>query len=261
MHSFDISTDQLQHIGIISFGIWVMHAVSMNLAERSFGDMSTKEMHLAGHQAVSLVIFTIMAVLGTNGWVNLDASYGDCFEKRTTGFCAASEVLIKLMAAFQTYEVLIALYVPKLRGPGCQMLIHHVATLTLSVVGLGFQYTHFYALFFLGMVEISSVPLSVMDMFKFFPALAARHPVLAENTKVLFAVSFLPTRVLYFPYMSAGFWADAFIDLSAGIVPVWVVMTFLVSNLILTGLQFYWGSLVIKGIIRKATGQKDSHTD
>lgn len=36
------------------------------------------------------------------------------------------------------------------------------------------SYVHYYAIFFLGISEVSSIPLSVVDVFKYFPEVAAR---------------------------------------------------------------------------------------
>ena len=37
--------------------------------------------------------------------------------------------------------------------------------------------------------------------------------------------------------------------------PTWVVMVFLVANVLLTSLQFFWGSLIFKGIAKKLKGE------
>ena len=39
--------------------------------------------------------------------------------------------------------------------------------------------------------------------------------------------------------------------------PAALVLTFLVANVLLTGLQFFWGMLIAKGIMKKIKGQKD----
>ena len=38
--------------------------------------------------------------------------------------------------------------------------------------------------------------------------------------------------------------------------PAGVILIFLVANILLTGLQFFWGSLIVKGIVKKIKGQK-----
>ena len=260
MDSFQVSAAQINYVGVVFATICSIHVVTMALLSPEFAGKG----HLAAHQVVSFVAFGVLAALGTYQWLSMDSSWGGCFEDHMTGYCASSELLVKLMLGFQTYEVLIALYVPKLRGPGGQHLIHHACVLLLAVLGIGYTYTYYYAGFFFGMVELSSVPLSLMDLFKYCPHLAAKFPTVAEKTKELFAGSFLLTRVVYFPYMSSGFWSDALEVLSSGgkrQIPVGVPLAFLASNVILTGLQFYWGSLVIKGIIRKLKGAKEEHIE
>ena len=39
--------------------------------------------------------------------------------------------------------------------------------------------------------------------------------------------------------------------------PAALVLTFLVANVLLTGLQFFWGVLIAKGVMKKIKGQKD----
>ena len=54
-------------------------------------------------------------------------------------------------------QVLLALWVPKLRGRSGDMLVHHLATLTLATLGAGYGYLHHLAPFFFGLTELSSV--------------------------------------------------------------------------------------------------------
>merc|ERR1712194_267729 len=96
--------------------------------------------------------------------------------------------------------VLLALWVPKLRGPSGDMLVHHLATLTLATLGAGYGYLEHLAPFFFGLTELSSE---------------------------------VPRQ------------------------PTALVMTFLVANILLTGLQFFWGFLIAKGVLKKIRGQKD----
>ena len=41
------------------------------------------------------------------------------------------------------------------------------------------SYVHYYAIFFLGISEVSSVPLVFVDVFKFFPDVAKRYVIAA----------------------------------------------------------------------------------
>ena len=58
--------------------------------------------------------------------------------------------------------------------------------------------------------------------------------------------------------MSAARRADSLNELNAEQArqPAGVILIFLVANILLTGLQFFWGSLIVKGIVKKIKGQK-----
>ena len=58
--------------------------------------------------------------------------------------------------------MLLALWVPKLRGQNGDMLVHHVATLTLATLGAGYGYLEHLAPFFFGLTELSSVSAKTM---------------------------------------------------------------------------------------------------
>ena len=60
------------------------------------------------------------------------------------------------------------------------------------------------------------------------------------------------------PTVSAARRADSLNELNAEQArqPAGVILIFLVANILLTGLQFFWGSLIVKGIVKKIKGQK-----
>ena len=62
----------------------------------------------------------------------------------------------------------------------------------------------YYTTFFLGVIEISSIPLVIVDVFhpKHFQdqlATSAFYDALNSNARILFAVAFLAVRAVYFP--------------------------------------------------------------
>ena len=52
---------------------------------------------------------------------------------------------------------------------------------------------------FMGMSEISSVPLAIMDFFKQFKSVAQQFPAVNEFCRVVFSLLFLPIRGVYWP--------------------------------------------------------------
>ena len=61
----------------------------------------------------------------------------------------------------------------------------------------------------MGMSEISSVPLAVMDFFKQFKSVKARYESVYEIIQVIFCLLFLPIRGVYWPCTIAPGDADS----------------------------------------------------
>jgi len=132
-----------------------------------------------------------------------------------------------------------------------------------------------------------------MDLFKFYPSLKHSLPVANENVRVAFVAIFIPVRIVYWPYVCSEFWrGDSALPFPAGFPapslgcsrspqphcrravaahtdsvdellaeeqatqPKAIVVIFLVANVLLTGLQFFWGALIAKGIAKKIRAQK-----
>lgn len=74
-----------------------------------------------------------------------------------------------------------------------------------------------------------------------------------EISRVLFAISFLALRFMYFPYITfticlSDFWSTAN---STKEVPLYIVC---VLNLLFAGLQIHWGVLITKQLIKVLSG-------
>jgi len=153
------------------------------------------------------------------------------------------------MIGYQLWDLAVCLAVPSLRSPAS--LGHHSLTALLTYL-CTYPYIHYYSLFFVGVSEVSTIALAVMDIFKVLPHLAERYPVANGNARIAFAVLFLLIRVLYWPTVCYSFWMDSLVLLNSSAPHSTAsVMTFLLANTLLTLLQFYWGYLVILGIMKK----------
>ena len=166
-------------IGTMVAGLFALHAVALLFVPAVHTEFAKKP-HLAAHFVATLVGFAALAAFGTTLWLSGVATGDeDCVTNHISGYCEGGARIAHGMMAFQTYEVsttasstsrparhgtsssirqvLLALYVPKLRGPSGDMLVHHLATLSLATLGAGYGYLHFYAPFFFGLTELSSV--------------------------------------------------------------------------------------------------------
>lgn len=140
------------------------------------------------------------------------------------------------------------------------MLCHHIATMIVSSFSVmctyGFRY---HQVFFFGLIEISSVPLAIMNYCKNNNEWSKKHcPRLAELIRPIFAASFLTVRVFM--------WSPNMYDvLRSSLLVLWNTHTvsnqvnliiFIFAALFLTLLQYYWGILVVKNIVKVLSGLK-----
>lgn len=252
-----------------SGGLLALHLIFYRAAKRVGGDIGAAP-HLAGHFPVALTSFSILAVIGTMKWLSHAPT------DRLHGYSADGVFIARFMLAFQLYELIAITFDWKLAGPGTVMVMHHVLVVVLSAWVVTHQYMHYYCIFFFGVPEISSVPLAFVDLFKQVPALRARFPMLNQvrsprfraNSAALvvsstylhptirstqiarnsFAVSFILVRIFWFSLVSFHFWQDSLVELRAPIQrqPIALVITVCAVNIVMVGLQYYWGSLVIR---------------
>ena len=97
-------------------GCFAIHIVALVLMPVLHKDIA-KSPQLAAHFLVCLAAFLAFAVFGTALWFSGPSASDTCGSDHITGYCEGNERITLMMMAFQTYEVLLALYVPKLRGP------------------------------------------------------------------------------------------------------------------------------------------------
>ena len=101
--------------------------------------------------------------------------------------------LIAPMLGYQVWNLLLCFISKDLMDPA--MIGHHLITGSLAFIGLH-PYLHWYGLFFFGFAEITNVPLTLVDIFKYFPDLKARFSLVNEASRVIFAVLFLSIRLI-----------------------------------------------------------------
>ena len=89
-------------------------------------------------------------------------------------------------------------------GEQTSMIIHHVAVIAVASVSCfltcGFRYFNPY---FYGFIEISSVPLSVMNAFKNNPEWIKKYPGVYSKVRLVFGLTFLLVRVIIWTPVSS----------------------------------------------------------
>lgn len=210
------------------------------------------------HGLVVLVPFVYLAAAGTRLWF-FDAGFEAAFaEDKIYGYYAPAYGLVRVMLAFQLWDLAITVVATRL-PTRAQALAHHASSALLAYMGLSCG-THgfclYYAGFFFGASEISSIFLAFVDLFRQNPQLAKDCHSFNETVRVLFAVSFLSIRCIYWPFVCYSFWQN----LLSSTAPLALKAVWMGFNVGLTCLQYYWGSLVVKGVIKLLQGGSDDKT-
>lgn len=185
------------------------------------------------------------------------------------------------MIFFQGWNVVLCLLAADLRD--VTMIVHHVLVTLLAYMGLH-PYVHIDAMFFFGVAELTNIPLTIIDVFKYLPDLKKNYPAANEACRSIFAVLFIVLRLLVWPVYCYPFWVHSLqlltIDQSSSInrsivsfftktlsVPpldssvachsTFVVCFFLFANVMLTLLQFYWGFTIFGFLFVKKSSKKE----
>ena len=199
------------------------------------------------------MLFTITSVIGVQHWFR-----GGIYADLTSApgvhdFYAGGNQAATVQVVFQIYEIACALAVPRLRGKFGEMYVHHFTTLLLAYLAIHYDAFLYYGVFFLGVTEVSSIPLALVDLFKQFKPLAARYKTTNARAREVFAAFFIVFRTFYWPVVSFYFWRASLKALQEGTAKAdWVVYTFLTVNVLLTSLQFFWSKLIFESLLKIA---------
>ena len=142
------------------------------------------------------------------------------------------------------------------------MMAHHLAVLCVGSISSfatnGFRY---HAPFFFGVIEISSVPLAIMNFCKDQEEITKAYcPKLPLVVRPVFAVVFLMVRVvLWTPLIGDVLRLAGLLGMTCetGVCMVGIG-SFALSAVFLTLLQFYWALLIVKGIRNALKGEDRS---
>lgn len=139
------------------------------------------------------------------------------------------------------------------------MIVHHFAVICVASISTfltnGFRY---YTPFFYGVIEISSVPLSLMNMFKNNPEWQKRYPTANHIIRLVFSLTFLTVRVYmwlpliydYLRHLGMVLWTSDNFTVTC------IYTSMCVSAVLLTFLQLFWASLIVKGMVGVFTKPK-----
>jgi len=205
------------------------------------------------HQMVALPLMLVCTYIGCVAWFlpsQEESAAAATVDGRVHGRTEAGELLARVVIGAQLFwDIPTTALVPSLYSR--LMMGHHVCMILMAIVCITTPYVLYYVPFFAGVIEVSAIPLAVVDVFH-----PTRYGEVADNSavlgainmacRVLFAGLFLLVRCLYFPYvMCARVLPDCFAVMSKGVEVVPPVIT-VFCGVSMMLLQLHWGSLIVK---------------
>lgn len=205
--------------------------------------LGSAEADVMSFELVAAVSLVHLAYHGVGIWFQF---FGDLQAVVDGGVYTESTVIrdsiLIPMLAYQSWNLAAGLYLKEFGD--FPSLAHHAVTIGISYFTITGPVFHYYAVYFLGVSEVSTIPLTFpVDIFAKFPRYQEQFPMLNTVGRLLFATLFMITRVIYFPILDYFFWTECYqLYMSAGIREYFPVVFFLVANIFMTGLQFFWGA-------------------
>jgi hypothetical protein len=245
-------------IGTVTICLTIFYSACFSFVDNIVPAGATKEYKIKMCYQITNVCFNIVI-----GCIGLYLEYVvlpslDVYGKPSVDKIVGLEQELYLVSALQLGYQLWAIPVGILHvKESIEMIVHHLAVVaSTSMTGflsIGFRY---YSPFFYGVMEWSSVPLSVMNVFKDSPELQQKYPTANASTRIIFAASFLIIRVIMCLSRWPFFLRDNFIVFYTRDMGFYKLYMFVQWSLatFLAILQLYWASLIFTGIVKMLTG-------
>ncbi len=189
--------------------------------------------YIIAYETTCLYAVTYLASAGIIGWfelfdIDIESAKNDPFY----GYSPyVANHIITPMLIYQGWNTIACLLHKDLRTP--ESMIHHILAFTLALCGMD-SLLHYWAIYFFGITEVSTVPLQIMILQK---------KLGYNNTYASYAFAglFTVVRLIYWPIYYWHCINQAFI---VDMRPVHFYVFTSISTL-LTVMQFYWGYKII----------------
>lgn len=227
----------------VGFGCCLAQCILYLLFRRKGSTWSTAPNFIA-HQAIVLPIMSYLVWQGTTEWF-----FRDCEDSNQTADVRVfqgsnfSDIVIGIMM----WDIPVTAITTQLRN--WPMMVHHVAmvitaALSLGVWSDGVRVFGYYAPFFFGVTEASTLPLVAMELLK------SSNVSSPDWLGPLFAFLFLTVRALYFPYVSITRVLPDIHEVASKDIYRKALYAIALMNVLFTVLQVYWGTLVVQELIK-----------
>ena len=215
------------------------------------------------HQVVAFFLMAFVAALGLVGWLNPPAVAATAAGRLLAPSNSARWLGAMLLGMLVAWDIPTSIAIPRLRKP--DVLTHHIAMAAVAFVGAFFLPTR-YGFYYMGVAELSSIPLTAYDLFErsaevagvesassgtdMDKARAKRLRSIRDACRAVAAVAFVVVRAFDFTRVTlTRFVPDALSVLGSAATAASFrlpIQFMLVSSVGFVGLQLYWFSLFIR---------------
>ena len=256
----EVLTDTLFTVFVFAAFIGTYQTVVFNVLQTVFWKQYSHNRKVFRKIAYQITNLTVNAVLGMYGLYTFSQSVPEMHSVPITtriGGFPQFTTFGALQVGYNLWALPIGFF---FMNETKAMMAHHCAVLCVGSISCfcrnGFRY---HAPFFFGAIEISSVPLSIMNICKDHDEYTNKYyPRLSALIRPIFAIVFLIVRVVM--------WGPLIVDVlrAAGLLGMTCetgactvgIGSFWLSVFFLTLLQFYWATLILKGIWSMITRKK-----
>lgn len=165
---------------------------------------------LFAFEGVCGAVFIMMTIYSIKAW-HFDKHPQKCIPQtaagRVFGYSSQCEKITALTFVFQIWSCAFTPFIPEFFST--VMMSHHIMASLVSFLSLQYQLYHYYTIFFFALTEVSSVPLVVMSLGKYYPD--SIYGTIVPVAQPLFALSFTFYRVYLWNKISYQLWSDAMV--------------------------------------------------
>ena len=170
---------------------------------------------------------------------------------RLFGYLEESEKIAAANFSFQLWDFIISLFIPE--HCTAVFLTHHVMAAIVSWFSLSSQMLHYYGIYFLGLTEVSSCFLVLIDLGRYFPpSPGSAFGYLVAICQPAFLVTFGLYRIILWWKVSYLLWTDVLHVVTTGTADelrpgraYLLKFIYLPFNVLLGFLQLHWFTFIL----------------
>lgn len=213
---------------------------------------------LIAYKVTSAICMLYMGLMGVYNWYfsrrMKELGRRGSPEDRLFGHLEAGELQNVAIFCYQVWDFCVSLTIPE--HFEMIFLVHHFLAGLTAYFSLENGMVGYYAVFFGGCSEFSSIFLVFADLDQFFPpSPGSNYELFILACKALFTLSFAYFRVVCWWLVSKPLWSDSLRVLSTGVAEKkgpgksFFLRVFLALNVLLGSLQVYWFVKIIQAVL------------